>query len=63
MVERKVIWSTRAENELFQVLEFYINRNGNAKYSTKLLDRIEKSVSLLASYPSLGILQETKLPG
>lgn len=58
MAERKIIWSARAESELLKVLEFYINRNGNTTYSAKLLDRVEKSVLLLLSYPSLGHLTE-----
>ena len=61
MAERKIIWSARAENELLKVLEFYITRNGNATYSAKLLNRIEKSVSLLLSYPSLGHLTENRI--
>lgn len=61
MAKRKIIWSARAENELLKVLEFYINRNGNASYSAKLLERVEKSVSLLLSYPLLGHLTENRI--
>jgi plasmid stabilization system protein ParE len=61
MAERKIIWSTRAEDELLKVLEFYINRNGNTTYSTKLLNNVEKSVSLLINYPSLGHLTENRI--
>lgn len=61
MDEGKIVWSSRAENELLLVLEFYINRNGNTRYSTKLLDKIEKWVALLPNYPSLGYLTENKV--
>jgi len=61
MAKRKIIWSARAENELLQVLRFYIERNGNVNYSSKLLDQTEKIVSLLANYPALGHLTENKI--
>jgi plasmid stabilization system protein ParE len=61
MDEKEIIWSARAEKELLHVLEFYIDRNGNAKYSTKLLDRVEKIVSLLPSFPQLGHLPENRV--
>jgi plasmid stabilization system protein ParE len=61
MDEKEIIWSARAEKELLHVLEFYIDRNGNAKYSTKLLDRVEKIVSRLPSFPQLGHLTENRV--
>ena len=61
MDKGKIVWSSRAENELLLVLEFYINRNGNPGYSTKLLDKVEKLVALLSDYPSLGYLTENKV--
>ena len=61
MAKRKIIWSARAESELRHVLGFYINRNGNTNYSTKLLDKTEKIVSLLTNYPELGHLTENKI--
>lgn len=60
MAERKIIWSARAESELLHVLEFYINRNGNTNYATKLLNKTEKIVSLLANFPELGHVTENK---
>jgi plasmid stabilization system protein ParE len=54
MAERKVIWTLRAEEEFQQVLAFYINRNGNSIYSSKLLKRVEKLLSLLIVFPLLG---------
>jgi plasmid stabilization system protein ParE len=60
MDERKIIWSVRAEKELLHILNFYIERNGNAKYSGKLLNRVEKLIDLLPAYPELGHLTENK---
>lgn len=61
MDEGKIIWSKRAEKELIHILNFYIERNGNTKYSTKLLDRVEQIVDLLISYPNLGHLTENRI--
>jgi len=60
MDKRKIIWSARAEKELLHILDFYIERNGNTNYSTKILDRVEKLISLLIAYPELGHLTENK---
>lgn len=60
MDERQIIWSARAEKELLHVLDFYIERNGSARYSGKLLDRVEKVVNLLIFHPALGHLTENK---
>ncbi len=60
MDKRKIIWSARAEKELLHILDFYIERNGNSKYSAKILDRVEKSINLLVTYTDLGHLTENK---
>ena len=57
---RKIIWSRRAEKELLHILDFYIERNGNAKYSTKLLEEVEKIVNLVLAQSQLGHLTENK---
>jgi plasmid stabilization system protein ParE len=54
MAERKVIWSKRAEQELRNVLEFYINRNKSTTYSSRLLNEVEKFTLLLPRFPYLG---------
>ncbi|MFM7430832.1 MAG: type II toxin-antitoxin system RelE/ParE family toxin [Flammeovirgaceae bacterium] len=45
---------------MVRIIDFYIERNGNTKYSTKVLDRVEKSINLLIAYPELGHLTENK---
>lgn len=32
----KVIWSVEAKDKFLQIAQFYNQRNGNAKYSTRL---------------------------
>jgi plasmid stabilization system protein ParE len=51
---QKIIWSHTASNELLSILQFYFERNGNTKYSEKLLSEIDSIVSLLIDHPLLG---------
>lgn len=54
MEKRKVIWSQRATIKLFEILEFYTNRNKSKTYSTKLYKRFIKELSQLYKQPNLG---------
>ncbi|MFZ4548477.1 MAG: type II toxin-antitoxin system RelE/ParE family toxin [Bacteroidales bacterium] len=54
MVTIKVEWSDEAKLDLLDILQFYINRNGNSIYSRKLFSRINKSFRLLCTNPYLG---------
>jgi toxin YoeB len=54
MARIKIEWSVEAKSDLFDILEFYYTRNGNAIYSKKLSSKIKKSISLLSKDPLLG---------
>jgi plasmid stabilization system protein ParE len=54
MVAFKIEWSVEAKLDLSDILEFYINRNGNSIYSKKLFDRVSRSIKLLSKNPYLG---------
>ncbi len=54
MVKYKVEWSIEARLDLLDILEFYIQRNGNANYSRKLNSKINKSIKLITRNPLLG---------
>lgn len=54
MAEKRVIWSPRANDELKDILEFYLKRNGSATYSLKLLQAVDSMIELLLSHPQLG---------
>jgi len=56
-----IIWSPRANSELKNILEFYINRNGNSKYSLKLLNEIEDILKTLAKSEFIGRLTSDKM--
>ena len=58
MAEKQVIWSTLAQDELQQILEFYIQRNGNSLFSTKLFLAIDKLVNQLPENNFLGRLSD-----
>ena len=50
----KVKWSAEAKSDLFDILDFYIKRNGNAVYSKKLYSKINRSITYLVKNPFLG---------
>jgi plasmid stabilization system protein ParE len=54
MVKVKIEWTIEARLDLLDILEFYLQRNGNSIYSKKLYTRINDSVKLLAKNPFLG---------
>jgi len=55
MVKRKIVWSNRAKIKLFEILEFYNERNKSTTYSKKLYKRFTKELILLKKQPEIGI--------
>ncbi len=60
MVKKEIIWSSQANIELKNILEFYNNRNGNTKYSLKLLNKVEKVLDILSQSEFIGRLTANK---
>ena len=60
MAGKKIIWSDHAKYEFRKILEFYNERNGNQKYSIKLLNQTEELLNTLSKYPLLGRLTTIK---
>lgn len=58
MGKRKIIWSDRAKKKLFEILEFYEQRNQSKTYSIKLYQRFKKELSVLPKHPDIGIKTE-----
>jgi plasmid stabilization system protein ParE len=54
MAARKIIWSHKANIKLFQILEFYSERNKSTTYSKKIFRKFKKELSLLKTQPELG---------
>lgn len=61
MDQKEIIWSKRAKEELYNVLDFYINRNGSTTYSLKLLSDSEDITELLKHNHYLGRLTENRI--
>lgn len=55
MAKREIIWSKKSSIKLFEILDFYTNRNKSANYSAKLYKRFIKELSLLNKHPDIGI--------
>jgi hypothetical protein len=55
MAKREIIWSKRAQINLFKILDFYIERNKSTTFSTKLYKKISKEIALLKKHPNIGI--------
>jgi plasmid stabilization system protein ParE len=54
MAGKQIIWSKKASEELFKILEYYIERNGNANFSKKLKKRIDHTLKLIQYQEKLG---------
>ena len=54
MVKRKIIWSSSAYNQRKEILLYWLNRNGNANYSEKLLNKITKTTQQLSEFALIG---------
>lgn len=60
MAVKEIVWSKLAEAELGNVLKFYLERNGSAKYSLKLLDEVEDLLKTLLLDENIGRLTSNK---
>ena len=58
MVKRKIVWSNKAKEKLFSILEFYTLRNQSKSYSIRLHRKLFKEIKLLIKHPDLGIKTE-----
>ena len=56
---KRITWTSKAEQVLNQILEYYYQRNGNKIYSRRLNKEIKKLVSALKKHPYLGKKTET----
>jgi toxin YoeB len=54
MGKRELTWSAQSKIDLFEVMDFYRKRNGNATYSLKFHSRIEESLELCRTFAFIG---------
>jgi plasmid stabilization system protein ParE len=60
MAEKEIIWSKLAKLQLANVLEFYVQRNGNSNYSLKILSEVEDLLVTLSKAELIGRLSSNK---
>ena len=60
MAKKKIVWADKAKNTLFEILQFYSDRNGNDKYSLKLYARIKSNITLVSRLNFIGKLTDKK---
>ncbi|MFC6876652.1 type II toxin-antitoxin system RelE/ParE family toxin [Flavobacterium myungsuense] len=60
MAEKEIVWSKLAKIQLSNVLEFYVNRNGNSNYSLKILSEVEDLLKTLSKAEQIGRLTSNK---
>ena len=58
MGKRKIIWSSKANRKLLEILEYYAQRNKSKKYSIKLYNRFRSELLTLVKQPEIGIKTE-----
>ena len=54
MVKRKIVWTSKAKNQLFDILEYFIFRNKSKIYSQKLYQKIQSELLPLIHQPNIG---------
>ena len=55
MAKRKIVWSNRAIKRLYDILEFYDQRNKSKTYSKKLYQLLNKQIKILIKFPEIGL--------
>jgi plasmid stabilization system protein ParE len=48
MATKKIILTQAAKESIIEILEFYIEQNGNSNYSKKLSKKIKSTIKLIA---------------
>lgn len=61
MAEKDIVWSKLAKLQLANVLEFYVQRNGNSIYSLKILSEVEDLLETLSKAELIGRLTSNKV--
>ncbi len=59
-MDKKVIWSPRARNDLKSILEYWIIRNKSNAYSVKLSSLFKEATQFISHHPKMGKLTDDK---
>ncbi len=60
MAKKVIVWSEIAKLQFANVLEYYVERNGNPNYSLKLLNEVEDLLNTLSNSELIGRLTSNK---
>lgn len=60
MAKKEIVWSSRANLELRNILDYFNARNGNTNYSLKLVDEIDDLLNTLSQSEFIGRLTSNK---
>lgn len=56
----KIIWTNKAKIELFEIFEYWNNRNKSNNFSFKLNSLIQEQLNLIIDFPEIG--RKTDIP-
>ncbi len=51
---KQIIWSRLAQNDRFNILDYWIKRNRSTSYSKRLNQIFEDTADLISKYPKIG---------
>lgn len=51
MVRYKVIWTETAREQLYEILEYWTNRNKSQNYAIKILSLVDEYIAFIESQP------------
>ena len=57
---KRIKWSLQAEQELADILDYWVNKNKSATFSLKLIDLFEEATELISVFPEIG--QQADIP-
>jgi len=55
MARRQIVWSSDAENQFKQILNYFISRNQSTRYSSRLLSLITDATHQISQTPEIGL--------
>ena len=51
---KRIKWTIQAEQELADILEYWVKRNKSNTFSLKLIDLFEEATKLISTFPDIG---------
>ena len=61
MAKKPIIWSVKAQQNRFEILDYWIKRNKSKSYATQLFQLFKLATDLITEHPEIG--KPTSQPG